>query len=203
MALEARHLTKRFPSVVANDDVSIQLRARRDPRPAGRERRRQEHPGQDAVRALPPRRGRDPDQGRAGAPAQPAATPSRRGVGMVHQHFQLVPVFTVAENIMLGAETAQGAVPRRRRGRGAHPRARRPVRPRRRPDGPRRGPRRSARSSASRSSRRSTARPTSSSSTSRRPCSRPTETDELLEVMRDLAAARARRSSSSPTSCAR
>ncbi len=25
MALEARHLTKRFPSVVANDDVSIQL----------------------------------------------------------------------------------------------------------------------------------------------------------------------------------
>ena len=31
-----------------------------------------------------------------------------RGVGMVHQHFQLVPVFTVAENIMLGAETHTG-----------------------------------------------------------------------------------------------
>ena len=31
-----------------------------------------------------------------------------RGVGMVHQHFQLVPVFTVAENIMLGAETHNG-----------------------------------------------------------------------------------------------
>src|SRR5690606_4075264 len=30
------------------------------------------------------------------------------GIGMVHQHFQLVPVFTVAENIMLGAETAKG-----------------------------------------------------------------------------------------------
>ena len=27
-----------------------------------------------------------------------------RGVGMVHQHFQLVPVMTVAENVMLGAE---------------------------------------------------------------------------------------------------
>src|SRR5690606_17943936 len=27
---------------------------------------------------------------------------------MVHQHFQLVPVFTVAEHIMLGAETAKG-----------------------------------------------------------------------------------------------
>lgn len=26
------------------------------------------------------------------------------GIGMVHQHFQLVPVMTVAENIVLGAE---------------------------------------------------------------------------------------------------
>src|SRR4029078_9370098 len=31
----------------------------------------------------------------------------RRGIGMVHQHFQLVPVMTVAENMMLGAEVAQ------------------------------------------------------------------------------------------------
>ena len=31
-----------------------------------------------------------------------------RGIGMVHQHFLLVPVFTVAENIMLGAETHSG-----------------------------------------------------------------------------------------------
>ncbi|MEZ4516589.1 MAG: ATP-binding cassette domain-containing protein [Chloroflexota bacterium] len=27
-----------------------------------------------------------------------------QGVGMVHQHFQLVPVMTVAENVILGAE---------------------------------------------------------------------------------------------------
>src|SRR5207247_3317513 len=27
------------------------------------------------------------------------------GIGMVHQHFMLIPVFTVTENIMLGAET--------------------------------------------------------------------------------------------------
>jgi ABC-type uncharacterized transport system ATPase subunit len=32
-----------------------------------------------------------------------------RGIGMVHQHFMLVPVFTVAENIMLGRETTRGA----------------------------------------------------------------------------------------------
>ncbi len=31
------------------------------------------------------------------------------GIGMVHQHFMLVPVFTVTENVMLGAETTRGA----------------------------------------------------------------------------------------------
>ncbi|MEN2742937.1 ABC transporter ATP-binding protein [Sinomonas halotolerans] len=31
------------------------------------------------------------------------------GVGMVHQHFMLVPVFTVAENVALGAEATRGA----------------------------------------------------------------------------------------------
>jgi ABC-type uncharacterized transport system ATPase subunit len=31
-----------------------------------------------------------------------------RGIGMVHQHFQLVPVMTVAENLMLGHETTKG-----------------------------------------------------------------------------------------------
>jgi simple sugar transport system ATP-binding protein len=30
------------------------------------------------------------------------------GIGMVHQHFMLVPVFTVAENVMLGAEQVRG-----------------------------------------------------------------------------------------------
>lgn len=31
-----------------------------------------------------------------------------RGIGMVHQHFQLVPVMTVAENLILGHETSRG-----------------------------------------------------------------------------------------------
>ncbi len=30
-----------------------------------------------------------------------------RGIGMVHQHFMLVPVFTVAENVVLGFEPTQ------------------------------------------------------------------------------------------------
>ena len=33
----------------------------------------------------------------------------QRGIGMVHQHFQLVPSFTVAENVVLGAEPRRGA----------------------------------------------------------------------------------------------
>ena len=31
------------------------------------------------------------------------------GIGMVHQHFMLVPVFTVTENIMLGVESTRTA----------------------------------------------------------------------------------------------
>jgi simple sugar transport system ATP-binding protein len=33
----------------------------------------------------------------------------RAGIGMVHQHFMLIPVFTVAENLMLGHEPTKGA----------------------------------------------------------------------------------------------
>src|SRR5918995_532580 len=31
----------------------------------------------------------------------------RAGIGMVHQHFMLIPVFTVAENVMLGHESTK------------------------------------------------------------------------------------------------
>jgi general nucleoside transport system ATP-binding protein len=33
-----------------------------------------------------------------------------KGIGMVHQHFMLVPVFNVAENVMLGQEDVKGGV---------------------------------------------------------------------------------------------
>ena len=37
------------------------------------------------------------------------------GIGMVHQHFQLVPVMTVVENVMLGSESVrQGLLDRER-----------------------------------------------------------------------------------------
>ena len=53
-----------------------------------------------------------PDKGQIRINGQPAAISSpddaiRLGIGMVHQHFKLVPSFTVAENILLGSEPAR------------------------------------------------------------------------------------------------
>src|SRR5690606_33027792 len=54
-----------------------------------------------------------PDEGEIlvnGTPVQIKAPADaiRLGIGMVHQHFQLVPVLTVTENIMLGDEPTRG-----------------------------------------------------------------------------------------------
>ena len=88
----------------------LRLAPGRGPRPARRERRRQVDADVDPVRALPPGRGRDPRQRRAGRRSTRPSNAIELGIGMVHQHFMLVPVMTVAENIVLGGE------PRRRGG---------------------------------------------------------------------------------------
>ncbi len=99
-----RHITKRFPGIVANDDVELR------PAPQGE------------VHALLGENGAGkstlmnilyglyhPDEGEieiAGKPVR-LGTPSAAidaGVGMVHQHFMLIPVMTVAENIVLAEE---------------------------------------------------------------------------------------------------
>src|SRR4051812_41901208 len=54
-----------------------------------------------------------PDEGQILLDGEPVTIDSPRrairlGIGMVHQHFMLVPVMTVAENLVLGAEPSRG-----------------------------------------------------------------------------------------------
>ena len=56
-----------------------------------------------------------PDEGQILIDGQPqvSETPKEAmaaGIGMVHQHFMLVDVFTVAENLILGRENATAGV---------------------------------------------------------------------------------------------
>jgi ABC-type uncharacterized transport system ATPase subunit len=101
--LELRAVTKAFPGVVANDHIDFSLE-------------------KGEVHALLGENGAGkttlmnvlyglytPDEGRILIRGQEAHinSPSdaiARGIGMVHQHFMLVPVMTVAENVMLGSE---------------------------------------------------------------------------------------------------
>jgi len=114
LALQTKGITKRFPGVLANDHVDFELR-------------------KGEIHALLGENGAgkttlmniiyglyEPDEGEIFLDGKRVEirTPKdaiAHGIGMVHQHFMLIPVFTVAENIMLGAETSRGAVLDRRR----------------------------------------------------------------------------------------
>ncbi len=107
--LEARGITKQFPGVLANDHVDFDLR-------------------EGEVHALLGENGagkstlmnilyglHKADSGEVKVNGQLLHLSSPRdaihkGIGMVHQHFMLIPVFSVTENIMLGAETDHRAV---------------------------------------------------------------------------------------------
>ena len=109
LILELHGITKRFPGVLANDHIDLSL-------------------NQSEILALLGENGAgkstlmnvlyglyQPDEGEIIVQGRKITVHSPNdaiaaGVGMVHQHFMLVPVLTVTENIMLGVESLVGGV---------------------------------------------------------------------------------------------
>ncbi len=103
MRLELRGITKRYGALVANDGISLdvepgQIHALLGENGAGKSTL------MNVLYGLTP-----PDEGEILVDGRPITLRSPKdaiaaGFGMVHQHFMLVPVFTVAENVSLGEE---------------------------------------------------------------------------------------------------
>ena len=112
-ALRLEHITKRFPGVLANDDVSMDVGAGEILAILG-----ENGAGKSTLMNILSGLYR-PDEGRIVVNGVPAAIDGpndaiAQGIGMVHQHFELVPPLTVAENIILGQEPGTLFVDRRK-----------------------------------------------------------------------------------------
>jgi len=110
VVLEAKGITKKFPGVLANDQVDFDLRkgeihALLGENGAGKS---------TLMNVLYGLYKADAGEVRVDGNVMELHSPKdaiHHGIGMVHQHFMLIPVFTVTENIMLGAETDHRAAP--------------------------------------------------------------------------------------------
>jgi simple sugar transport system ATP-binding protein len=106
-ALELKGVTKRFGALVANDSVDLDLRAGEVHALLG-ENGAGKSTLMNVLYGL-----HQPDEGEIRLRGEPIHIGSPReaiglGIGMVHQHFMLIPVMTVAENIVLAAEPRKG-----------------------------------------------------------------------------------------------
>ena len=107
MELELRGITKRFGSLVANDHIDLRV-------PAGEIRGLLGENGAGKTTLMNVLYGLvQPDEGEILVDGKPITIRSPKDainakIGMVHQHFMLVPVFTVAENVILGVEPTRG-----------------------------------------------------------------------------------------------
>jgi general nucleoside transport system ATP-binding protein len=106
-ALELRGITKRFGSLVANNAIDFELKRGEIHALLG-ENGAGKSTLMNVLYGL-----HQPDEGEIRLDGEPVKIDSARraislGIGMVHQHFMLVPVMTVAENLVLGAEPSNG-----------------------------------------------------------------------------------------------
>ena len=101
-----RSLTKRFPGVVANDDVSLELRAGEVHALIGENGAGKSTLMRVLYGIYPSDGGSIEVRGREVRIHSPRDAIAY-GIGMVHQHFVLVDPFTVAENVILGQEGSQ------------------------------------------------------------------------------------------------
>ena len=103
MRLELRGLTKRFGTLLANDHIDLVVEPGEIHCLLGENGAGKSTLMNTLYGLLQPDEGQILLDGRAWRCESPRAAIAA-GIGMVHQHFMLVPVFTVAENIMLGRE---------------------------------------------------------------------------------------------------
>ena len=104
--IEMLHITKEFPGIKANDDITLQLRKGEIHALLG-----ENGAGKSTLMSVlfglyQPEEGEIRKNGQTVKINDPNDA-TALGIGMVHQHFQLVDVFTVLDNIILGAETTK------------------------------------------------------------------------------------------------
>ena len=102
-AVEMLHITKRFPGIIANDDITLQLKKGEIHALLG-----ENGAGKSTLMSVlfglyQPEEGEIRMDGKKVEIRNPNDA-NDLGIGMVHQHFKLVECFTVLDNIILGVE---------------------------------------------------------------------------------------------------
>ncbi len=106
-AIEMLNITKRFPGIIANDKITLQLKKGEIHALLG-----ENGAGKSTLMSVlfglyQPEEGEIRKDGKTVSINNPNDA-NELGIGMVHQHFKLVECFSVLDNIILGAETTKG-----------------------------------------------------------------------------------------------